>query len=594
MTESKSIPEQLCQAALQGDATWGFTFVDEDREVFYSFEELAGLAARYAAAMLKMGLQRGQRVALALPRGEEFVCAFLGAMHAGLVPVPMYPPQGLGKLGLYLDHARHILRVSGSTILITSTQIKSVLGSLIGGQTRSITTVESLGIDNTEAPLARLNLDEPAFIQFTSGSTSHPKGVLLTHANILANVRFILNGLQMRPGDVGCSWLPLYHDMGLIGFVLSPIVNVNPVVLMSPFVFLKRPVEWLRRMTLHRATISFAPNFGYGLCASRVRERDLEALDLSRWRVAGCGAEPIQASTLERFHNRLKSVGFDSKAFTPAYGMAENTLAVSFSSIGTPPRSLRLRVDSIATDGVAEPAEEADPSATTIVSCGRVLQGLELAILDSEGNRCAPYRVGEIVVRGPSVMKGYYNDPEATALALRNGWLHTGDLGFLDDGELFVCGRIKDLIIVAGRNYYPSDIEWISSEVPGLRSGRVVAFSLGIHDNAGDQDEERVVVCAETKVKRIDRPMLAKQVASQVLGSLGLRVSEVLLLNRGSLPRTSSGKLQRNKTRALYQRGDLETAAEDEGRLKLFGHLVSSQWGFVKNRVASVVFGSRS
>jgi acyl-CoA synthetase (AMP-forming)/AMP-acid ligase II len=589
MAAPKSIPAALYDAASQGDSWRGFTFVSEEGEAFYSFEEMAGRTARYAAAMLRKGLHPGDRVALALPDNAEFVFSFLGAMHAGLVPVPMYPPQGLGKLGFYLEHARHILRVSGASLLITSAQVKTVLGSLIGGSLRSISTVQTLGVDDTAAPLARLRPEDTAFLQFTSGSTSRPKGVVLTHESLSTNTQCISAGLELNPDDVGCAWLPLYHDMGLIGFVMTPITNCIPVVLMSPFVFLKRPVEWLRRMTRHRATVSFAPNFGYGLCASRVRERDCETLDLSHWRVAGCGAEPIQISTLENFHARFKAVGFDHKAFTLAYGLAENTLAVTFSPLSTAPRSERVRWDELTADGFASAADLDDTSAVTVANCGRQFAGHEVAIFDSDGNRCGSRQVGEIVVRGPSMMKGYYNDPETTAATIKDGWLYTGDLGFLLDGELFVCGRIKDLIIVAGRNYHPSDVELVVSHVPGIRTGRVVAFSVSAPDR-GDATE-RVVVCAETKVKQAQYESVAEQIKSRVMEALSLRVSEVVLLGRGCLPRTSSGKLQRNKTRELYLNGKLETASRNEGKLVLLWHLAGSQWGFLKKRMGAVVTG---
>jgi fatty-acyl-CoA synthase len=588
MAAQKSIPAALYDAAAQGDTRRGFTFVGEEGEAFYSFEEMAARAATYAAAMLRTGLRPGDRVALALPDNAEFVFSFLGAMHAGLVPVPMYPPQGLGKLGFYLEHARHILHVSEASLLITSAQVKTVLGSLIGGSLRSIRTVQTLGVDDRQAPLANLRPEDPAFLQFTSGSTSRPKGVVLTYGNLSANTQCIRTGLKMNPDDVGCAWLPLYHDMGLIGFVMTPIANCTPVVLIAPFVFLKRPVEWLRRMTRHRATLSFAPNFGYGLCASRVRERDCETLDLSSWRVAGCGAEPIQISTLESFHARFKGVGFHRKAFVLAYGLAENTLAVTFSPLGTPPRSERVRLDELTADGFASAAETDDSSAVMVANCGHQFEGHEVVILDDDGNRCGSRQVGEIVVRGPSVMKGYYNNPEATAATIKNGWLYTGDLGFLLDGDLFVCGRIKDLIIVAGRNYHPSDVELVVSNVTGIRAGRVVAFS--VISPEGD-DTERVVVCAETKAKQAQYESVEEQVKSRVLETLGLKVSEVALLGRGCLPRTSSGKLQRNKTRELYLNEKLETAARNEGKFVLLWHLAGSQWGFLKKRVSAVVTG---
>ena len=589
MTSQTSIPAALCDAAAQGDSRRGFTFVGEEGESFYSFEDVAGLAAKYAAAMLRGGLKPGERVALALPDNAEFVFSFLGAMHAGLVPVPMYPPQGLGKLGFYLTHARHILHTSGASLLITSAQVKTVLGSLIGRNLRSIRTVQELSVDDARAPLANLRPDDRAFLQFTSGSTSQPKGVVLTHGSLSANAKCIIEGLKMTPEDVGCVWLPLYHDMGLIGCVLAPITSRTSVVLMPPFMFLKRPIEWLRRMTQHRVTMSFAPNFGYALCASRVRDRDLETLDLSNWRVAGCGAEPIQMATLENFSARFKSVGFNHKAFVLAYGLAENTLAVSFSPLGVQPRAECVSLEALTSEGLAAPTSDQDETSVVTVAClGRSFPGHEIAILDRDGDRCEPRRVGEIVVRGPSMMREYYNNLEATRTTIKNGWLHTGDLGFLFDNELFVCGRIKDLIIVAGRNYYPSDIESVVSEVAGVRRGRVVAFGLNAANGNG---AEGVVVCAETRVKESGREALADEIKSLVLESLGLRLNKVVQLPRGSLPRTSSGKLQRNKTRELYLGGKLESAAQNEGKLALLWHLTGSQWGFLKKRVSSVVSG---
>lgn len=588
MSNLRPIPNALCDAAAKGDPHRGFTFVDEEGEAFYSFEEVARQAAKYAAAMLRRGLRSGDRVALALPDNAEFVFSFLGAMHAGLVPVPMYPPLGLGKLGFYLSHARHILHASDASILITSGQIKSVLGSLIGGSLRSICTVDALGIDNSQAPLARLRPEDIAFLQFTSGSTAQPKGVVVTYGSLGANAECMVSGLKVTPDDIGCSWLPLYHDMGLIGFVLTPILNCVPIVIMPPFTFLKRPIEWLRRMTQFRATISFAPNFGYGLCASRARERDMETLDLSNWRIAGCGSEPIQLATLESFNNKFKTVGFKHEAFVLAYGLAENTLAVSFTGAGTLPRAERVCVKALTDRSFAEPVDGSDhDSVVTLVSSGRRFPEHEIKILNDHGKECAPRSVGEIVIRGPSMMRGYYNNPGATNAVLKDGWLHTGDLGFLLDDELFVCGRIKDLIIVAGRNYYPSDIEWVVSNVPGVRRGRVVVFSLNGHGNTNES--EQVIVCVETKVKRLAREQLNDEIKARVLESLGLRLTDVVQLERGSLPRTSSGKLQRTKTKEMYLDGTLEHANRNESKLRLVGHLAYSQWSFFKTRVTSLI-----
>src|SRR5687768_14753981 len=265
--------------------------------------------------------------------------------------------------------------------------------------------------------------------------------------------------------------------MGLIGFVLAPLYSATPVVYIPPFTFLKQPVEWLRRMTKHRATVSFAPNFGYGLCTSRVREKDLASLDLSSWRVAGCGAEPIQRKTLDAFAEKFAPAGFRRSAFLLAYGLAESTLAVSFSPVDDEPVYTDIDFHALTSEGVAtDPLDGA--AAVTLANCGRAFDGHEIAILDAEGEHLPEGRVGEIGLRGPSVTKGYWRDHAATNAATRAGFLLTGDQGFLSNGDLFVCGRNKELIIVAGRNYHPADIEWVASEVTGIRRGRVVAFGI--------------------------------------------------------------------------------------------------------------------
>jgi acyl-CoA synthetase (AMP-forming)/AMP-acid ligase II len=581
MSAERTIIDALYESAERHPVN-GYTI--EERLI--TFPELASIASRFGAALQRRGLRRGDRVALALPDTTEFISSFLGCMHAGLVPVPMYPPLRAGQLGYYLDHARHILQRSGASLMVTSSQIKPVLGSLVDRKLRAITTVAGLEVDDRTSSPVRRDLDDAAFLQFTSGSTARPKGVLLTYGNLAANAKCIRDGLQLRTEDVGCSWLPLYHDMGLIGFVLTPFYTGTPVVFIPPFTFLKQPIEWLRRMTRHRATISFSPNFGYGLCASRVRERDLEGLDLSSWRIAGCGAEPIQRTTLDAFAERFAPSGFRRRAFLLAYGLAETTLAVSFSPIDDDPvyedvDHRALSADRIATDAID------GATSVTIANCGPAFEGHAIAIVDANSRELGERCVGEIAVRGPSVMKGYYDDPEATALAIRDGWLFTGDQGFLAGGNLFVCGRNKELIIVAGRNYHPADVEWIAGEVSGIRRGRVVAFGVVRVESDGSTTES-VVVAAESKSRGAERDAIAGAVKARVLDAIGVRVSDVVLLRRSALPRTSSGKLQRTKTRELYLSGMLDRAGEDESRLALVRHLVASQWGFMRGRMSSL------
>lgn len=596
MSEPRTIVEALLGIA-ERFPDRGHTFVSErnvsgkgsseKEETFISFSGLAERVAHVAAALRRQALRRGDRVALALPDTIEFVTCFLGCMYAGLIPVPMYPPMRIGQLGHYLEHARHILRQAGASILITAPAIKSVLGSLVDSTLRSITTVPSLGIDDRGVLPANVTLSDVAFLQFTSGSTARPKGVTLTYGNLEANAQCIRKGLRMDSDDTGCVWLPLYHDMGLIGSVLAPLYTHTQVVFLPPLLFLKQPVEWLRQFTKHRATATFAPNFGYGLCVSRVREKDLAGLDLSSWRLAGCGAEPIQRKTLDAFAERFGPVGFRRRAFLLAYGLAESTLAVSFSPAEDDPVYEEVDFRALSTEGVV--ADALDGAAgVTLANLGPPFEGHAVAILNPHGEPLPERRVGEVALRGPSVTPGYWNDQAATSASMRGEWFLTGDQGFLMNGDVFICGRNKELIIMAGRNYHPADIEWVAAEIPGIRRGRVVAFGVTTVDPDGSTSE-RVVICAESKARGEARHELAGAVKARVLDALGLKVSEVTLLDRSSLPRTSSGKLQRTKAREWFLAGRLSTAGDDESKLALMRHLVASQWGFLRGRMASLM-----
>ncbi len=588
---STPLPFVLADLAANADPSRGYTFVAEDgrTERFESFASLHATAGRYAAAFRRLGLRRGDRVAMIIPEADDFVFCFFGAMHAGLVPVPMCPPMTLGKLGNYLDVARHIVTRAEAAALICSPEIRPVVGSLLGGMLRIVTDTRSLPLDGEGIDLADLRAEDPGFIQFTSGSTSSPKGVVLTHGNLAANAHCIMNlGLRATPEDVGCTWLPFYHDMGLIGFVLAPLVTATPVAFMQPLAFLKRPLTWFELITRHRGSIGFGPNFAYGLCTTRIKEEQLAGIDLSSWRVAGCGAEPIDRRVLDGFADRFAAVGFDRHALMPCFGMAESTLAVTFHQVGTPVRAEQIALDRLSS-GVAHPPCP-DAGAATIgefVSCGRPFDGHEVGVMSDDGRLLGDREVGEVVLRGPSVMACYYNDPEATQDAVRDGWLHTGDKGFLSDGELFICGRIKDMIIVAGRNYYPTDIEWACNDVPGVRKGNVVAFGIG----GFGEGPERVVVALETKVPREEFEAVQKGVKAAVLQKVGVKVDEVICLDPGALPKTSSGKLQRRRARQMYLNDELHANARTEGRIELMRHLAVSQMGFLKNRVLSA-FGA--
>ena len=336
--------------------------------------------------------------------------------------------------------------------------------------------------------------------------------------------------------------------MGLIGFVLGTLIVDLPVVIMQTAHFARAPRRWLQLISEHRGTITFAPNFAYQLVGKRVKERDLEELDLSSLRIAGCGAEPIRARTLSDFAETFAPAGFDSRALLPSYGMAESCLAVTFH-----PRGTEMSVDRVdpaaMRDGLAKPAAEDDAEALEVVSCGVPFPGHAVEVRGEDGSTLGERAVGEIVIQGPSVTTGYFQNPEATASAIRDGWLHTGDLGYWAGGNLHICGRIKDLIIINGANHYPQDLEWAVGELPGVRRGNVCAFSV-VRDGT-----EQLVMMAEAN--RGDAERLRKEIAQVTFQEFGLQVTDVVISPVGTLPKTSSGKHQRRKTQQLYERGEL-------------------------------------
>jgi fatty-acyl-CoA synthase len=396
--------------------------------------------------------------------------------------------------------------------------------------------------------------DRPALIQFTSGSTAMPKGVVLTHASLHANLSAIAGpaGLAIGPNDVGVSWLPLYHDMGLIGAMLTGLYTTADIVIMSPILFLKRPTAWLEAISRYRGSVCFAPNFAYELCLRRVKPSQIAALDLSSWRVAGCGAEPIRCETLDAFADRFACTGFRATSFVPSYGLAEHSLAVALATGG-------IKVDVVDSgrlvrESRAVPASDAAGGhAVRLVGCGRPFPGHELHIVDEHGRALPDRHVGRIVARGPSVMAGYFEDPAATAEALRHGWLQTGDLGYMADGELFVCGRTKDLIIRHGRKYHPPDLESAIAGVDGIRSSSIVVFGINRVDEA-----DEVVAVLEARASNASQDVV-DHVRRRVRETAGLELDQVVLTPPGTIPRTTSGKVRRSETRARFQAGTLLT-----------------------------------
>ena len=560
MAMPRTLPEALAQAARAGG---GFCFTADGVDRHRSYAEVRLASFRIARSLRASGLRRGDLVALVLGDAEQFLEALFGASMAGVIPASLYPPAtASGDLSRYMDLTGGIMRASSARAVITSGALAPAFNALR-------TTCPDLSLvfasDTLDAPAiepdAPPTLDDIAFVQFTSGSTATPKGVALTHRNVSANVDAMNgpDGVATGEGDVAVSWLPLNHDMGLVGMALGPLYAGRSGVLMTPQAFVKRPVEWLRALTRHKGTISFAPNFAFDLCVRRVKERDLQGLDLSRWRVAGCGAEPVHAPTLAAFAAKFAPVGFRATSFLPSYGLAEHVLAATFSPRGRAPRIETLSAEELTEHRIARPAHEGS-LAVTLVSCGRPFPGHGIQIVSEDGRRLPERQVGQIVLSGPSVMLGYYRDARLTAETVREGWLHTGDLGYLSDGELYVCGRAKDVIIVNGRKYHPQDFEWAVDSLAGVRRGRVVAFGT-----AAPGRPDRVVIVVEPS-GTVSGIALTGAIRQQVSDLFGIYVDDVVLVPSGTVGRTTSGKVQRTVTKARYERGQLpDERAKDFG-----------------------------
>jgi fatty-acyl-CoA synthase len=569
MRDPKYVPPTLAEAIRQLShlEDRGFVFVSSDgSERFCSFAELGRLANRRAAALHEKGLRKGDRLAIAVPDPDEFVLSFLGAVMGGIVPVPISPQVSFKNIDSYHDTVAHIASAAGASLLLTTPATRQFVDPVLPRvkSLRGVVAVSELTAPSEGSVDVTIEPTDIAFLQFTSGSTSRPKGVVVTHGNLAWNSEsFMIHGLKKDSSfDKGVSWLPLFHDMGLIGFVIGPLFTNIPVVFLPTASFVRNPRVWLDKIHEHRGTITYAPNFAYALVSKRVKEKDVATLDLSCLRRTGCGAEPIQSSTLREFAEKLKPAKFDPRSFLPSYGMAEATLAITFVPTESGVRS--DTIDKRALEQGRAEAREAVPGETSqeLVNCGRAFPEHEIAIVDESGQRLGDRQVGQIITRGPSVCAGYYQEPELTSEAFRIGndgatWLYTGDLGYTIDGEVFVCGRLKDLIIVRGRNFYPNDLEWVVSELPGVRRGNVVAFGLEV------KGEEHVVVAAEASSS--DAEVLKDAIGKAVLEAFSLAVHEAVIVPQGTLPRTSSGKPQRRKTKQMYVDGTLPRARAVQG-----------------------------
>jgi fatty-acyl-CoA synthase len=520
------------------------------------FPELWRLACQRAHRLRELGLEKGDRVAIILPEPDSFVLAFMGCLTAGVVPIPMYPPLTLAKLEAYGETVRHILSASRAKALITVPGLRDMLLGHLGAEAERVQILTDADLEVGEAestalePPCKVEPEDLAFLQFTSGSTRKPKGVMVTHRNLAVNAHSIMfDGLKATAQDKGVTWLPLFHDMGLIGFVIAPLFAQVQVMFLPTMNFIRRPGTWLEAIHRFRGTITFAPNFAYSLVTRAVRESQSNDWDLSCLKALGCGAEPIQPGVLHAFLDRFASNRLDPRAMLPCYGLAEATLAVTFTGLDE-----TLKTDVVCADGMKRGVAKAanGKGALEVVSCGRAFPGHELRIVDDEGRTLGERQVGNVLLRGPSVTKGYFEQPEATAEAFAGGWLKTGDLGYLAAGELYVCGRAKDLIILNGKNFYPQDIERVASESHGVRPDQVIAFG-----RRGVEGEECVIVAEANKVS-FDAGEVTRAITQRVRTALGVTVAEVVLIKKNSMPKTSSGKVRRKETAERLEQGTLE------------------------------------
>ncbi|MGH8586104.1 MAG: AMP-binding protein [Gammaproteobacteria bacterium] len=551
--------------ATHPDRTHTTLLSGDDREEGMSYRELFEEAETSAAALQYRGLKPQEAVAIMLPTARTYFSSFFGVLLAGGVPVPIYPPARMNQLEDHFKRHRTLLQNCQAAMLITIGEARG-FARLFQAQSdtlRAVVTTDDLAARHGHCDTPPLTADHIAFLQYTSGSTGNPKGVVLTHANLLANIRASGRALQADSTDVFVSWLPLYHDMGLIGAWFGTLYHATRLVIMSPLMFLARPQRWLWAMHRYRGTLSAAPNFAYELCLRRLLDRDLEGLDLSAWRAALNGAEPVNPNTVRRFCERFAPYGFRREAMAPVYGLAEATLALAMPPLGRGPLIDRIEREAFMNEGMAV---EAGPTAPTMgtsgigtsgnvlefMACGQPLPAHEVRIVDDGGRELPERREGRLQFRGPSATAGYFRSPAASRELIQSGWVTPGDLAYIARGEVYITGRTQDVVIRAGRNIYPHELEEAVGELPGVRRGRVAVF--GSPDP--QSGTERLVVVAETNgLQDETRERLRGLVNTLASDLVGGPPDDLVLAPSGTVLKTSSGKIRRGACRELYEAG---------------------------------------
>ena len=526
----------------------------------YTFGELRADAIAAARRLIVAGVTPGSRIALVAETGPRLAAVLFGAGYAGAWPGPLPLPTSCGGRDSYIDQLRAQLASCAPAMLIFPPDLAAMAGDAARMAGVEGEDWDSFAIrDAADVPLPPAAPGDIAYLQYSSGSTRFPHGVAITHAALLNNLAAHSHGMAVGPGDRCVSWLPWYHDMGLVGCLLSPIANQVSADYLKTEDFARRPLAWLDMISRHDGTtLSYSPTFGYDICARRIgsQSRVEDRFDLSRWRIAGNGADMIRPDVMQSFVDAFAPAGFQASAFLPSYGLAEATLAVSIMPPGEGIRAELVEETQLSGGGPEDGTARRPQRYRAIVNCGRPVRDMTLAIREEDGSDLPERAIGKIWCRGPSVMAGYFRDPEATDACLIDGWLDTGDMGYMSDGYLYIVGRAKDMIIVNGRNHWPQDIEWAVEQLPGFKAGDIAAFA--ITTPGGEETPAVLVQCRSSD--EAERVRLREEIRERVRSVTGMNCLIELIPPR-TLPRTSSGKLSRAKARNLYLAGEIKPYA---------------------------------
>ncbi|MBA3013841.1 MAG: AMP-binding protein [Desulfobulbaceae bacterium] len=536
-------------------------YSDSDEGEIITYGQLRHEAQKLASGLQQSGLSPGETTLLMLPTGREYFISFFAVLIAGGVPVPLYPP---GRIKQIEEHLRRHTAIANNCtarfmITIPEAQPFTRLMHTQVPSLRKIVTVGAVADFTSDTPFQQpfRTAEDVAFLQYTSGSTGQPKGVILNHANILANIRAMGRVTSVTSEDVFISWLPLYHDMGLIGAWFGSLYHACQLVILSPLAFIARPARWLRAIHRFGGTISAAPNFAYELCLRRIDQDDLTGIDLSSWRCAFNGAEAVSPSVINGFIERFSAYGFSRQAMMPVYGLAESSVGLAFPPLGRGPLIDRIRRRPLIEAGRAEPADAAEVNTMSMISCGLPLSGHEIRIIDSQGREMPDRQEGHLQFKGPSVTSGYFRNPVQTASLFQGSWLNSGDRAYIADGEVYITGRSKDIIIRAGRNIYPEELEEAVGQIDGIRQGNVAVFG-SVRD---DSSLERLVVLAETRARKEETLKKLRLLISNTIADIcGSPPDEVVLAPPNTVLKTSSGKIRRASSRELYEKGHIGRA----------------------------------